>query len=107
MSTVPFVEDQSGFEELRSSSVPVLVDFTASWCGPCKALAPVLDDLASEYDADTLNIVKVDVDNLPAIAEEFGIQGVPTLVLLDEGEELARFNGGSKKELRGRIDDLL
>lgn len=74
----------------------VLVDFTASWCGPCKALAPVLDDIAGD-PTTTFRIVKVDIDDSPATKERFQIRGVPTLVLFEDGEPLTRMVGGRPK----------
>ena len=67
------------------SDVPVLVDFWATWCGPCRAIAPVLDQMADDY-GDRLRIAKVDVDNNQQIASQFGIRNIPTLLLFSAGE---------------------
>jgi thioredoxin 1 len=81
------------FDELiTSSATPVLVDFTADWCGPCRMLAPTLDQLAKDYSG-RLKIVKVDVDRRPSIAARYHIQGVPTLILFASGEAVWRRSG--------------
>ncbi|MER3522199.1 MAG: thioredoxin, partial [Acidimicrobiia bacterium] len=81
---------QPGFDEfVKSSTIPVLVDFWAEWCGPCKAMEPVLEELAAEYEG-RLVIAKVNVDSEPDLAARFGIMAIPTMVLLSEGEEVER-----------------
>jgi thioredoxin 1 len=82
----------SAFNDLLFGDVPVLVDFTAEWCGPCKTLAPILHDVASQM-GEKIKIIKVDVDRNPNAAAHYGIQGVPTLILFKKGEVKWRQSG--------------
>jgi thioredoxin 1 len=82
----------SKFNELINGETPVLVDFTATWCGPCKMMSPILDQVASEL-GDTVKIIKVDVDKNPQAAAHYQVQGVPTLILFKEGKTLWRQSG--------------
>ena len=74
------------------SEQPVLVDFWAEWCGPCRALAPILEGVSGQY-ADSLRVVKLNVDEAPSVAQRYGIRGIPTLILFQQGEERARIVG--------------
>jgi thioredoxin 2 len=84
--------DTDTFEAETRASVPVLVDFWAAWCGPCRMVAPVLADLAEEH-AGHLKVVKVDVDANPALGQRFGAQSIPLLVVIRDGEEVDRVVG--------------
>ena len=85
--------------EVLQASTPVLVDFWAEWCGPCKMIAPVLDELAGEYDGK-VKIGKVNIDNEQALAAEYGIRAIPTLLLFDKGAVAEQIVGmKSKRDL--------
>jgi thioredoxin 1 len=95
MSQQPRVHDVTSPDfarEVLQSDLPVLVDFAATWCGPCRMLEPVLDDLASEY-ADRAKVVRVDIDQSPELATSFGVSAVPTLVFFRDGEVVDRAVG--------------
>ena len=80
------------FQDLVNSETPLLVDFYADWCGPCKAMAPILLEVSAEV-GDNVNIIKVDVDKNPQVAEHYQIQGVPTLMIFRKGELKWRQSG--------------
>lgn len=87
------------------SDTPFLLDFTAVWCGPCKALAPVLEALAHEQ-RDALKVGKVDIDSAPALATRFGIRGAPTVLVFKHGQEVQRRVGaGNKSALLALLDN--
>jgi thioredoxin 1 len=101
------VTDASFEEEVLAAEVPVLVDFWAEWCGPCKMIAPVLSELADEY-AGKVKICKVDVDANPDIPPKFGIRGIPTLILFKGGNaEATKVGALSKAQLSEFINDAI
>lgn len=83
---------KGNFDKIVQSETPVLVDFSAEWCGPCKAQSPVIAEVAREM-GEKLKVIKVDVDKNPMIAARFRVQGVPTLILFRKGEVLWRQSG--------------
>ncbi|HEY9033642.1 MAG TPA: thioredoxin TrxA [Pseudomonadales bacterium] len=98
------VSDATFASEVLESKQPVLVDFWAEWCGPCKMIAPVLDELASEY-GDKLKVCKVDVDSNTETPAKFGIRGIPTLIIFKNGNAEAQKVGAlSKTQLREFVD---
>jgi len=103
MSRINYVTTEAFQAEVVKSELPVLVDFTASWCGPCKAVAPALEDLAAEYEGE-IRIVKVDIDEQPQIAEEYSVRGVPTFLMMKGGEVKERFSGSQS---RGMISAVI
>ena len=91
-------------DEVVKSSVPVLVDFWAEWCGPCKMIAPALDELASEYDG-RVKIGKVNIDDHQSIAAEYGIRAIPTLLIFKDGQVTEQIVGlKSKRDLKSSLD---
>lgn len=104
MSNAIELTAQSFQQEVLESKVPVLVDFFATWCGPCRALGPVVDEIAAER-AGKLKVCKCDIDREPALASHFGIMSVPTLMLFKGGEAVEVMVGGQpKSRLLATID---
>ena len=105
--SVVHVTESNFEEEVVKSDVPVLVDFWAEWCGPCKMIAPILDEIAKEY-GEKLKICKIDVDSNPDIAPKFGIRGIPTLIMFKDGNaESTKVGAVSKSQLIEFVDEIV
>lgn len=104
MSNIVNITDASFESDVIESKTPVLVDFWAQWCNPCKAITPILEDLAQKYEGK-VKIVKLDVDHNPATPPKFGVRGIPTLILFKDGQVKASQVGLlSKNELISFLD---
>ena len=103
MAQVPSVTDDAFEGEVLQSAQPTLVDFWAEWCGPCKMIGPIVEEVAQEY-ADKLRVFKMDVDANPDTPQGLGIRGIPTLIVFENGAEAKRIVGYRTKE--ALIDEL-
>ena len=101
------VSDESFEQEVLQSDKPVLIDYWAEWCGPCKMIAPVLDEVASEY-SDKIRVAKLNIDDNPATPPKYGIRGIPTLMLFKNGEvEATKVGAVSKAQLTAFLDESI
>ena len=104
MSDINHVSDDTFENEVLNSDIPVLVDYWAEWCGPCKVIAPVLEEIASEYDGK-MKICKLDIDENEDTPPKYGIRGIPTLMLFKNGAvEATKVGALSKSQLTAFVD---
>lgn len=96
------VTDSSFEKEVLQSEKPVLVDFWAAWCAPCRMLAPTVEAVGEQF-VESADVVKVNVDESPSTAGAYGIKGIPTLILFKEGQEVERIVGATSKETISRM----
>jgi thioredoxin 1 len=99
---VKHVTDSSFEQDVLQSGKPVLVDFWAEWCAPCRMIAPMIDEIATEF-ASNATVVKLNVDDNTATAQRYGIKGIPTLILFSQGKEVERVVGATGKDSISRI----
>ena len=97
MSKPIAITDDSFATDVIQAATPVLVDFWATWCGPCMMIAPILEEIAAEY-TEQIKVVKLDVDVNPATPGQFGVMGIPTLILFKNGEAVERITGYMPKD---------
>ncbi len=101
------ITDASFEEVVLNSDIPVLVDFWAAWCGPCKMIGPIIDEISSEYEGKAI-IGKVDVDENPDFARQFNVRNIPTVLIFKNGEQVDKQVGvASKKVYKDKIDAQL
>lgn len=95
------------YEEVKASSLPVVIDFWAEWCGPCRMVSPIVEELAAEYEGKVI-IAKCDVDTGDEVAAENKVRNIPTIIFMKNGETVGRHVGSiSKADLKAKIDALL
>ena len=101
------VTDDSFASEVLNSELPVLVDFWAEWCGPCKMVSPIVEELSKEYNAK-VKVAKLDVDSNPQTATNYGIRGIPTLLMFKDGSAVDQIVGAvPKTQIAERLDKII
>ena len=101
------ITDASFDEKVLKADVPVVVDFWAPWCGPCRTVAPILDELAGEYEGKLL-VTKVNTDEHAQNAQKYGVRGIPTMIFFRNGEEVDRIVGAASKNVfKDKFDSLV
>lgn len=104
---ITHITDSSFDQEVLQSDIPVLVDYWAEWCGPCKMIAPILDEIAADYDGK-LKITKINIDENPETPPKFGIRGIPTLMIFKGGDvQSTKVGALSKSQLTAFIDQSI
>ena len=104
---IHYVTDENFEAEVLQSALPVLVDYWAEWCGPCRAIAPILDEIASEYDGK-LKVAKLNIDDNEVTPAKYGIRGIPTLMLFKDGNiEATKVGALQKSQLTAFVDSHL
>ncbi len=107
MANALHVTDATFEAEVLKSNVPVLIDFWATWCGPCRMIAPAIEELAVEYDGKA-KVCKIDVDNNQQIAQNYGIRSIPTLLIFKNGEVVDQIVGAvPKQQIESRIKSFI
>ena len=107
MSQVLHTSETAFENDVLKSNVPVVVDFWAEWCGPCRVISPIIEELSKEYNGK-VQFVKVNVDESPDLAGRFGVQGIPTLIIFKDAKEVGRLVGAApKSRLAQEIEKIL